>query len=83
MLVNSRDRQVDVLEEVRLPPIKNIKIPYLNMFHLPCINQCQKYTIHEQMYFNIYNVFYPHYSPHHVSEQELRSVKNEILLAMA
>ena len=53
------------------------------MFHLPCINQCQKYTIHEQMYFNIYNVFYPHYSPHHVSEQELRSVKNEILLAMA
>jgi len=75
MLVNSRDCQVDVLEEVRLAPIENIKIPYLNRFCLLCINQVQKCIINEQMYFNIYNVFYPQYSPHHVSEQGIRSEK--------
>ena len=31
---------------------------HFSMFHLPCINQIQKYTNNKQIHFNIYYVFY-------------------------
>jgi hypothetical protein len=53
------------------------------MFHFPCINQIQKYIINEQVYLNIYNVFYLQYSPYYVSKQEIRNIEKEKLFAMA
>jgi len=36
------------------------------MFHLPCINQIQKYMNEQPVHFNIYEALYSKY-PHHVS----------------
>jgi len=37
------------------------------MFHIPCINQIQKYINKQPMRFNIYEVFYSQYFHQHVS----------------
>jgi hypothetical protein len=50
------------------------------MFHALIIQKC---VINEQMYFNIYDVFYSQYSPQHVSEQGVRNVEKGVLFAMA
>ena len=39
----------------------------LNVFHIPCINQIQKYINNLQIHFNIYDAFYSRYSHQHVS----------------
>jgi len=47
------------------------------------MNHIQKYIINDQMYLNIYNMFYPQYSAYHISEQGIRNVENEIIFTMA
>lgn len=43
----------------------------------------KKYIINEQMFLNTHNVFYPQYSPHHVSEQRIRNAEKEIFFTIA